>query len=70
MFARQQGGENVRGKMVQIYEAMADITLSLLNKEKEAETSISDDTRNMVSATLQLYNAIADDRQPNELFPQ
>lgn len=60
----------MREKMVQIYEAMADITLSHLNKEKEAETSISDETRNMISATLQLYNAIAEDRQPKELFPQ
>lgn len=56
-------------KMIQIYEAMADITLAHLNKEKEAGTAISDDTRNMVSATLQLYNAIADDRQP-EIFPR
>lgn len=59
----------MREKMVQIYEAMADIALASLNKEKEAGTAISDDTRNMVSATLQLYNAISEDRPP-EIFPR
>lgn len=56
-------------KMVQIYETMADITLEFLNKTKEAKTIITEDEMNMVSATLQLYNAIADNHQP-ELFPQ
>lgn len=59
----------MKEKMVQIYEVMADITLSHLNKEKEAETPISDETRNMISATLQVYSFIADNHQ-QELFPQ
>lgn len=47
-------------KMVQIYEAMADITLALLNKTKKAKTIITEDELNMVSATLQVYNFISD----------
>lgn len=54
-------------KMKQIFEVMADITLELLKATKEAKTSIKEDEMNMVSATLQLYNAIADNHQP-ELF--
>lgn len=58
-----------KDKMVQIYECMADITLGVLNKTKEAKTIITEDEMNMVFATLQLYNAIADNHQ-QELFPQ
>lgn len=58
-----------KDKMIQIYEEMADITLENLKKIKEAKTIMSEDELNMVSATLQLYNFISDNRQP-ELFPQ
>lgn len=55
-------------KLIQIYEVLADITLAQLNKIKEADTVLDDDDINMISATLQLYNATADNHQP-ELFP-
>lgn len=56
-------------KLIKIYEAMADITLEKLNKIKEADNMLDDDAISMISATLQLYNAISD-CQPQELFPQ
>lgn len=55
-------------KLIQIYEVSADITLARLNKIKKADTTLDDDDISMISATLQLYNAIADNHQP-ELFP-
>lgn len=55
--------------MIQIYEEMADITLENLKKIKAAKTIMSEDELNMVSATLQVYNFIADNHQ-QELFPQ
>lgn len=55
-------------KLIQIYEVMADITLSHLNKIKKADTMLDDSDISMISATLQLYNATADSHQP-ELFP-
>lgn len=59
----------MKEKMERIFEEMADITLENLKKIKEAKTIMSEDELNMVSATLQLYNFISDNRQP-ELFPQ
>lgn len=50
-------------KLIQIYEVMADITLSHLNKIKKADAMLDDSDISMISATLQLYNATA------ELFP-
>ncbi len=55
-------------KLIQIYEVVADITLAHLNKIKEADTILDDSDIGMISATLQLYNATADNHQP-ELFP-
>lgn len=55
-------------KMIQICEAMADITLARLNKIKEAETFMDETDHQMVSATLQFYNIIAENRQPEMLF--
>lgn len=55
-------------KMIQIFEVLADITLAHLNKIKEADTTLNDSDISMISATLQLYNATADNHQP-ELFP-
>ncbi len=55
-------------KLNQIYEVVADITLAHLNKIKEADTTLDDGDISMISATLQLYNATADNHQP-ELFP-
>lgn len=55
-------------KLIQIYEIVADITLSRLNKIKEADTTLDDSDISMISATLQLYNATADNHQ-TELFP-
>lgn len=56
-------------KIIQIYEVMSDITLAHLNKIKETDTTLDDGDIGMISATLQLYNAIADCQQP-ELFPR
>lgn len=54
-------------KMVQIYEAMADITIDCLNKIKEANTMPDESVMSMISATLQLHNSIAC-RQNPDLF--
>lgn len=53
-----------KNKISQIYETMADITLSRLNEIKEAETQFSENEITMVSATLNLYNTIV------RIFPQ
>lgn len=45
-------------KLVQIYENMADITLTMLKRAKEAETIPNNEQLQMVSATLLLYNAM------------
>lgn len=58
-----------KDKMIQIYEEMADITLENLKKIKAAKTIMSEDELNMVSATLQVYNFIADNHRQG-LFPQ
>lgn len=55
-------------KLIQIYEIMADITLANLNKIKEADTTLDDSDISMISATLQLYNATADNHQQEMLF--
>lgn len=52
-------------KIVQIYEAMADITLEHLKKIKEAEATLSIQDIEMVSATLNLYLSTADNHEPN-----
>ena len=52
-------------KIVQIYETMADITLTHLKKIKEAEATLSAQDIEMVSATLNLYLATADNHEPN-----
>lgn len=59
----------MRNKMEQIFDVIADITLNTLNTKKEAKTYLDEQDIEMVSATLQLYNAIADHHQP-ELFPK
>lgn len=58
----------MKEKMIEIFNVMADITLNNLKKNKEAGTILDETDLQMVSATLQLYNAIADNHQP-ELFP-
>lgn len=52
-------------KMAQIYEAMADITLGRLNKIKESEAILDKQDIEMVSATLNLYLATADNPVPD-----
>lgn len=59
----------MREKMEQIFDAIADITLNVLNTKKEAKTYLDEQDIEMVSATLQLYNVIANNHQP-ELFPR
>lgn len=56
-------------KMTQIFGTMADIALTRLEKHKAAESIPGEDVIQFVSATLQIYNFIADNHQP-ELFPQ
>lgn len=53
-----------KDKMKQIFEIMSDIALARLNKCKEAERIPNDYELDMVSATLQMYNFIADNHQP------
>lgn len=62
----EEKGKNISGKekMVQIYETMADITLENLKRIKEAEAIMGERDIRMVSATLQIYNFIADSHQP------
>jgi len=62
---KERGGNVVgKEKMVQIYEAMADITLAKLNEIKKDKGRFSAGEIEMISATLQLYNAISDSKQP------
>lgn len=51
--------------MVQIFEAMADITISRLEKIKKAETAFDDKDIEMVSAVLNLYRVISETPQPD-----
>lgn len=57
----------MKEKMIDIFNEMAEITLENLKKIKKAETIMDETDIRMVSATLQLYNIIADNQQP-ELF--
>ena len=52
-------------KIVQIYEAMADITLEHLEKIKRTGDALSAQDIEMVSATLNLYLSTADNHEPN-----
>ena len=52
-------------KINQIFEAMADITLERLKGIKEAKTTLSTQDIEMVSATLNLYMATADNPEPD-----
>ena len=50
-----------REKMIQIFEVMADFTLTMLNKANEAETIPDEKCLELVSTTLQLYVTAVED---------
>lgn len=46
---------NRANKLLPIYETLADITLKMLEKRKDAETTLNEQDHQMISATLMLY---------------
>lgn len=53
-----------REKMVQIYEAMADMTLEMLNKEKRGTLYLDPGEFEMVRTTQSLYETVNCTNQP------
>ena len=51
-------------KMIQIYEAMADMTLEMLNKSKGKVLYLEEDELEMVRTTQSLYETINHANQP------
>lgn len=45
-------------KMIQIYEAMADMTLEMINKEKQSALYLGEAELEMVRATQSLYETL------------
>lgn len=56
-----------KDKLVQIYETVADMTIERLSKLQGQRLALDEFDIDMISATLQLYNAISNNQQKVEI---